>query len=116
MNDISFQIHAGQIVGLIGPNGAGKTTFFNMITGKPSVVPAFSTSDTTMNLKKATRTRFGSGDLIALRKSDGSTELVSPKPDDPDAPCEEGKFCAEREKLTTGTGVGARSEWREVQY
>lgn len=89
---------------------------FNMITGKPSVVPAFSTSDTTMNLKKATRTRFGSGDLIALRKADGSTELVSPKPDDPDAPCEEGKFCAEREKLTTGTGIGARSEWREVQY
>lgn len=33
VNDISFQIHAGQIVGLIGPNGAGKSTTFNLITG-----------------------------------------------------------------------------------
>ncbi len=37
VNDISFQIHAGQIVGLIGPNGAGKSTTFNLITG---VLPA----------------------------------------------------------------------------
>ena len=37
VNDISFQIHAGQIVGLIGPNGAGKSTTFNIITG---VLPA----------------------------------------------------------------------------
>jgi len=33
VNDISFQIRAGQIVGLIGPNGAGKSTTFNLITG-----------------------------------------------------------------------------------
>jgi branched-chain amino acid transport system permease protein len=33
VNDISFQIKAGQIVGLIGPNGAGKSTTFNLITG-----------------------------------------------------------------------------------
>jgi branched-chain amino acid transport system permease protein len=33
VNDISFQIMAGQIVGLIGPNGAGKSTTFNLITG-----------------------------------------------------------------------------------
>lgn len=33
VNDISFNIHAGQIVGLIGPNGAGKSTTFNLITG-----------------------------------------------------------------------------------
>jgi len=30
---ISFQLEAGQIVGLIGPNGAGKTTLFNCIAG-----------------------------------------------------------------------------------
>ena len=33
VNDISFDIWAGQIVGLIGPNGAGKSTTFNLITG-----------------------------------------------------------------------------------
>ena len=33
VNDVSFQIGAGQIVGLIGPNGAGKSTTFNLITG-----------------------------------------------------------------------------------
>ncbi len=33
VNDISFAIHAGDIVGLIGPNGAGKSTTFNLVTG-----------------------------------------------------------------------------------
>ncbi len=33
VNDVSFEIHGGDIVGLIGPNGAGKSTTFNLITG-----------------------------------------------------------------------------------
>ncbi|WP_323017950.1 ABC transporter ATP-binding protein [Castellaniella sp.] len=33
VDDLSFQVKRGEIVGLIGPNGAGKTTVFNMITG-----------------------------------------------------------------------------------
>ncbi|MEO9191140.1 MAG: branched-chain amino acid ABC transporter ATP-binding protein/permease [Acetobacteraceae bacterium] len=31
--DISFSVHAAEIVALIGPNGAGKTTLFNVISG-----------------------------------------------------------------------------------
>jgi sulfate-transporting ATPase len=34
IDDLSFKVPAGAIVGIIGPNGAGKTTLFRMITGK----------------------------------------------------------------------------------
>ena len=33
VNDLSFAIRQGEIVGLIGPNGAGKSTTFNLISG-----------------------------------------------------------------------------------
>jgi branched-chain amino acid transport system permease protein len=37
VNDVSFAVRAGEILGLIGPNGAGKSTTFNLVTG---VLPA----------------------------------------------------------------------------
>jgi ABC-type branched-subunit amino acid transport system ATPase component/ABC-type branched-subunit amino acid transport system permease subunit len=41
VNDLSFHIAAGEILGLIGPNGAGKSTTFDLVTG---VTPATSGS------------------------------------------------------------------------
>lgn len=38
VNDLSFEVNEGDMIGLIGPNGSGKTTTFSMLSGalKPS--------------------------------------------------------------------------------
>src|SRR5713101_3228347 len=33
IDNISFEVHAGEIIGFLGPNGAGKTTTMRVITG-----------------------------------------------------------------------------------
>jgi len=33
VDDVGFELRAGEILGLIGPNGAGKSTMFNLVTG-----------------------------------------------------------------------------------
>jgi branched-chain amino acid transport system ATP-binding protein len=53
VNDVTFQIHKGQILGLIGPNGAGKTTIFDLISG--FLVP----SEGSVILDSRDVTRFG---------------------------------------------------------
>ena len=37
VNDLSFSVRRGEILGLIGPNGAGKSTMFNLISGRIAV-------------------------------------------------------------------------------
>ena len=33
VNDVSFRLHRGEVLGILGPNGAGKSTTMRMITG-----------------------------------------------------------------------------------
>ncbi len=37
LEDVTFQVHSGEVLGLIGPNGGGKTTLFECLAG---VLPA----------------------------------------------------------------------------
>jgi len=40
IDDLSFSLPRGGIVGIIGPNGAGKTTLFRMLTAAEQPTPA----------------------------------------------------------------------------
>jgi len=58
LNNVSFQINSGEIVGFIGPNGAGKSTMMKIITGYlPQTqgkvqINGFDTQEESMNIKK----------------------------------------------------------------
>ena len=59
VDDISFSIRAGEIVGFAGPNGAGKTTVIKMLTGilKPTsgtaVINGFDINEEPIKAKKS---------------------------------------------------------------
>ncbi|MDP2262057.1 MAG: PilC/PilY family type IV pilus protein [Hydrogenophaga sp.] len=83
----------------------------NMFSGKPSQTPVFATTDTSMNMNKASRTRFGTGDYVTLKTNAGA-ELISPQGGND---CPEGQLCTKKLRLTTGSTPGARADWREVR-
>ncbi len=61
LDDVSFHIDEGEILGLIGPNGAGKTTCFNAITGvyRPTAGDVLFQGRSLKGLKKHQITRLG---------------------------------------------------------
>ena len=62
LDDVSFSLPPGGIVGIIGPNGAGKTTLFKMITGE----------------EKPDTGEFKVGDTVQLSYSDQSRSTLTP--------------------------------------
>jgi len=63
IDDLSFRLPPGGIVGVIGPNGAGKTTLFRMITGQ----------------EKADGGSFKVGETVALGYVDQSRDTLDAK-------------------------------------
>jgi branched-chain amino acid transport system ATP-binding protein len=63
VNDLSFEVHRGEILGMMGPNGAGKTTVFNLLTGvlKPDSGSLFLDGKDISRLSPAKRCRAGIG-------------------------------------------------------
>jgi lipopolysaccharide export system ATP-binding protein len=65
VNDVSVEVHAGEIVGLLGPNGAGKTTTFYMMVGlaRPDAGTVLLNGQDVTNLPMYERARRGIGYL-----------------------------------------------------
>ena len=65
VNDVSFDVNQGEIVGLLGPNGAGKTTSFYMVVGlvKPDKGEVFLDERNITKLPMYKRAQMGIGYL-----------------------------------------------------
>jgi ABC-type branched-subunit amino acid transport system ATPase component/ABC-type branched-subunit amino acid transport system permease subunit len=71
VSGVSFEVNAGEIVGIIGPNGAGKTTLFNVLSGVLSATDGTAALDSeTMVGKKVHQVcRLGVGRTFQVVRS-----------------------------------------------
>jgi len=77
VDNLSFEVREGEILGLMGPNGAGKTTVFNLLTGilKPeSGTITFGGGDITW-LSPSKRCRLGMGRTYQIPRPFGKMTL-----------------------------------------
>lgn len=77
VDDLSFDIEKGEIMGLVGPNGAGKTTLFNMVNGlyKPTKGKVFFKEEDITGLPPFDICHMGIGRSYQVPKPFGSLTL-----------------------------------------
>ena len=77
VDDLSFKLPPGGIVGVIGPNGAGKTTLFRMITGQDSPDSGFINIGDTVKLGYVDQSRddLNPNSTVWEEISDGLDEI-----------------------------------------
>jgi energy-dependent translational throttle protein EttA len=78
LEDMTFSVPPGAIVGIIGPNGAGKTTLFRMITGEESPDSGTIRTGETVSLAYVEQSRAGLDPEKSVWEqiSSGSDEIV----------------------------------------
>jgi energy-dependent translational throttle protein EttA len=77
IEDLSFLLPPGGIVGVIGPNGAGKTTLFRMIVGEESPDSGSLTIGTTVELAYVDQSRdLLSAEATVFDEITGGTDLI----------------------------------------
>lgn len=83
VDDLSFTVERGQILGFLGPNGVGKSTTMNMITGYIAATSGTVTADTTTyclavkpNPKATTKETTTSTNSDSKSTSDDSKDSV----------------------------------------
>jgi ATP-binding cassette ChvD family protein len=76
IENLSFNLPAGGIVGVIGPNGAGKSTLFNMMTGKEQPDSGTFKVGETVQLGYVDQSRTLDGDKTIWEEVTGGQEMI----------------------------------------
>ena len=78
VDDVSFQLHPGELLAMIGPNGAGKSTCFNMLMGqlKPTAGEVFLNAQNITGLSPRQVWRQGVGRTFQITATYASMTVV----------------------------------------
>ena len=77
LENLSFSIPAGAIVGIIGPNGAGKSTLFRMISGEEKVDSGSIELGSTVQLSYVNQTRELNGNNTVFEEISEGSDIIT---------------------------------------